>query len=220
MLNKLKKEDGIEKYKKEIISSSLWYIIGFSVLFVLMGTTAASLGSVFRQNKDFVELFGGILIMIFALHFMNLIRIPILSSGFHMRLPKWIGHLGKARAFIMGMIFAVAWTPCIGAVLGAILTLAAASQTAMTGAILLFFYSLGISVPFLLVSILILKTPKLLKLIQKYVGIVTKISGVFLLLIGLMLFNNTAKLFGNFLTYDSLNAWLFRLAHGFGYRIK
>jgi len=219
-LKELKAENGVEKYKKEIISSSLWYILGFSVLFVLMGTTAASLGSVFRQNRDMMELLGGILIMVLSLHFMNLIRIPILASGFHLSLPKWTNHLGKARAFIMGMIFAVAWTPCVGAVLGAILTLAATSQTAITGAMLLLFYSLGISIPFLFVSVLILKTPKLLKLIQKYMVIVSKISGVLLFMIGFLLFNNTARLFGDYLTYNALNAWLFRLARGFGYSIN
>ena len=219
-LGELKSENGVEKYKKEIISSSVWYILGFSLLFVIMGTTAASLGSIFRQNRDGVELLGGILIMIFSLHFMGLIRISILSSGFNFSLPKWVSHLGKARAFIMGMIFAVAWTPCVGAVLGAILTLAATSQTAITGALLLLFYSLGISIPFLLVSVLILKTPGLLKVIQRYMVGVTKISGILLFMIGFLLFNNSVELFGEYLTYDGLNAWLFRLARGFGYRIK
>lgn len=219
-IKELRAENGVEKYKREIVSSSLWYVLGFSLLFMLMGTTAASLGSVFRQNRDVVELLGGILIMIFSLHFMGLIRIPIFSSGFHLSLPKWVNHLGKARAFIMGMIFAVAWTPCVGAVLGAILTLAAASQTATAGALLLLFYSLGISIPFLFVSVLILKTPKLLKLIQKYMVVVSKISGILLFMIGFLLFNNAAELFGDYLTYDGLNAWLFRLARGFGYKIK
>ena len=82
------------------------------------------------------------------------------------------------------------------------------------------FYSLGISIPFLLVSVLILKIPKLLKLIQKYMVVVSRISGIFLFMIGFLLFNNTVELFGDYLTYDGLNAWLFRLARGFGYLVK
>jgi cytochrome c-type biogenesis protein len=216
-LSEFKNDERIQTHRLQIISSSIWYVLGFSSLIVLMGTTAASLGGVFRKNNDAMQLFGGILVMLFALHFMGVFQLPFLHSHKGIHLPKWTDHLKRLRAFMMGVIFATAWTPCIGAVLGAILTLAATTKTVYYGALLLFVYSLGISVPFLLLSILLIKTPKLTQRLQRSMTVVTKVFGVVLFLIGFLLFNNTAEWFFDWLTYDSLNGWLFKVARGLGY---
>ena len=217
-LKELVAENGIEKYKSQIISSSVWYLFGFSTLFVLLGTTAASLGVFVRTSSDSIQLIGGLFIMIFSLHFLGVIKIPLLSSGMHISLPGWIKKLGKARAFVVGIVFGTAWTPCVGAVLGAILTMAASSKTIYMGALLLFVYSMGIGLPFLLLSLYVLRHRKFLKVLQRYSKTVSLVGGMLLLLMGFLLFNNSIKLFGNFLTYDRLNQWFFKMAAKLGWR--
>lgn len=219
-LTELKKEGGIARYRKEIVLSSIAYIIGFSIVFVILGTTAASLGMVFRMHDVLIQRAGGILIMLFALNFMGVLRVPFLGGGHQFKLPSWTEKLGYGRAFVVGVVFATAWTPCVGAVLGAILTLAAASQTASTGAVMLFVYSLGISIPFMIISLMIAQLPVMLKVITKHLGTVSKIAGVLLFVIGFLLFNNTVGLISENLTYNRLNSWLFELAFSLGYEIR
>jgi cytochrome c-type biogenesis protein len=150
---------------------------------------------------------------------MGVLKIPGLSIGRQIKLPAWAERLGHARAFLIGVVFATAWTPCVGAVLGAILTLAAATQTAATGAAMLFVYSLGISIPFLLVSLIIAQVPNALKSFNKYLGVVSKVAGILLFIIGFLLFNNTVGLISDKLTYNRLNSLLFEIAFRFGFEI-
>ncbi|MFC1653993.1 cytochrome c biogenesis CcdA family protein [Patescibacteria group bacterium] len=219
-LKELKRDGGIEDHRKEIVLASIWYLLGFSLFFVALGTTAASLGSLFRQKTEEMQLIGGLLVMIFSLHYLEILKLPGFFKGFHFKIPNFLKRVKKTRSFLMGVIFATAWTPCVGAVLGVILTLAAASQTASTGALLLLVYSLGISLPFLTVSLLVIKTPKLLSLMRTHMSVVSKIVGIFLFILGFLLFNNTARWFLEGLTYNNLNAWLFQLAVKFGYQIR
>ncbi len=214
------KSKGVGKYKKQLVLSSLAYMLGFAVIFVILGTTAAGLGSVLRVYDVWIQRAGGILVMLFALSFMGLFQVPGLASWHGLALPKWAEHLGYGRAFLVGVVFATAWTPCVGAVLGAILTLAAASQTITVGATMLFIYSLGISVPFMVISLVLAQVPELVKIILKYLGVVTKVAGVGLLIIGLLLFNNTLGWISPVLTYNRLNSWLFEIAFKLGYQIR
>lgn len=219
-LGELSKEGGVARYRRQIVGSSVAYIIGFSVIFTMLGVSAAGLGSLFRQHDVAIQRGGGILIMIFALNFLGVLKLPGLSMGHQLRLPGWAQHLGYGRAFLLGVIFAAAWTPCVGAVLGAILTLAAASQAVSTGALMLFVYSLGISIPFLLIALTIAQAPVVLKAVERYLGIISKIAGVILLMIGFLLFNNTLMWISPLLTYNRLNSLLFELAFQFGYQIR
>lgn len=211
---------GVAAYKKQLVLSSLAYFLGFSVIFVILGTTAASLGSVLRSYDVWIQRGGGILVMLLALSFMGWFQIPWLTSLHGLALPKWADKLGYGRAFVVGIVFATVWTPCVGAVLGAILTLAAASQTVTVGATMLLVYSLGISVPFLVVSLALVQVPGLLKVITKYLGIITKVTGWGLLVIGFLLFNNTVGLISKDLTYNRLNSLLFEIAFKLGYKIR
>ena len=219
-LQELQKEGGVRLYRKQLIFSSIAYMLGFSVIFVILGTTAAGLGSIFREQEVFIQRAGGILVMLFALSFMGLFKIPFLSSLHQLTLPKWASSLGYGRAFLVGVVFATAWTPCVGAVLGAILTLAAASGTASAGAVMLFVYSLGISIPFMVISLTIVQAPAVLKVITRYLGVVTKLAGVLLFVIGFLLFNNTVGWIHPNLTYNRLNSWLFEVAFRLGYQIR
>lgn len=208
-LNDLK-QYGYGPFLKKIIFSSLFYILGFSMIFVILGTTAAGLGATLREYDLLIQKVGGLIILILGLEFAGVLNIPFLARQRAFRLPKWTERLGYFRAFFIGVVFATAWTPCVGAVLGSILALAAISGTALTGAFLLFVYSLGISLPFMIVSLTLASAPKYIKAIEKHIGTLSRIAGIFLAIIGILLLTDT---------YRFVNSWLFEIAFKLGYKI-
>lgn len=209
-LQELKKR-GYKEYRKKMLLSSALYILGFSLVFTLLGTAAAGFGSIFRGNGRIIQIIGGMVILVLGLEFAGLIHIGSLARERRLGIPKWVEKLGYARAFFIGLVFAVTWTPCVGAVLGSVLALAAVSGTASTGALLLFVYSLGISVPFLLVSLSLASAPKYLKSINKHIGVISKISGLILAALGLLLITGW---------YANLNSWMFEIAYRLGWQIR
>lgn len=205
------KAKGYAVYRRRLIASSVFYILGFSLVFVLTGSIVASIGFTFRKYEEVIRKVGGAIILLFGLEYAGLLKIKLLAQTKQFALPTWAGKLGSFRAFVVGVVFATAWTPCIGPILGSILALAAVSQTAMTGATLLFFYSLGISLPFLLISLGIAAAPKYLGFLSRNVGLIARVSGIFLALLGFLLLTDT---------YKYLSAWLFEIAFSLGYQIK
>lgn len=205
------KEKGYGPFRKKMIVSSLLYILGFSLVFVLLGTAAASIGVVFRRYDFVIQRVGGLIILILGLEFAGVLKIPLLARTKQFTVPEWTKKLGDARAFFIGIVFATAWTPCVGAILGSILALAAVTGTAVKGASLLFVYSLGISLPFMIVSLTLASAPKYLSFINKHIGTIARVSGVILAVIGLLLLTDT---------YKFLNSWLFDVAFRLGYQIR
>lgn len=206
------KEHGSKQYRKQILYSSVLYVLGFSLVFVLLGTSAAGLGQLLLRYKAVVQTVGGAVIMLMALQFLGMYHVRFFEKQHTVQLPTWLEKLGSLRAFFVGVIFATAWTPCIGPVLGTILTLAASTSQAMYGALLLFVYSLGISLPFLFFAVLLSRTPTILKKITNYLPTIHIVAGVTLLVIGFLLFNNSLGLISDNLTYDDLNGWLFKMS--------
>lgn len=205
------KEKGYTPFIKKLLVSSLFYILGFSIVFVLLGTAAASIGASLRRYDFIIQRVGGLIILILGLEFAGILRIPFLAKQKVFQLPSWTGGLGYFRSFFIGLVFATAWTPCVGAVLGSILTLAAVSGTALKGASLLFIYSLGISIPFMIVSLTLASAPRYISFIGKRIGIISKIAGILLAILGLLLLTDTYKI---------LNGWLFKIAFMLGYEIR
>jgi cytochrome c-type biogenesis protein len=178
---------------------------------VLLGTTAASIGVILRKYNFIIQRVGGLIILVLGLEFAGILNLPFLAGTKQFKLPAWTNKLGNFRAFLVGVVFAFAWTPCVGAVLGSILTLAAVSGTAVKGALLLFIYSLGISIPFIVVTFTISSATKYLPVIRRRIEIIARISGIILALLGLLLLTNT---------YKFLNSFLFDIAFKLGYEIK
>ncbi|MFC1649643.1 cytochrome c biogenesis CcdA family protein [Patescibacteria group bacterium] len=201
-------EKGYAPFRSKMITTSIMYILGFSVVFVLLGTAAAGVGGFLREYSLIIQRMGGLLILVLGLEFAGVLKIPFLARTKQFQLPVWSNKLGDLRAFFIGLVFATAWTPCVGAILGSILTLAAVSGTAVQGALLLFVYSLGISIPFLIVSLTLASAPKYLKVIQSKVDIISKISGMILAILGFLLLTNT---------YRFLNSWIFSIADKLGW---
>lgn len=204
-------EDVTGKYGRQVFLSSIFYILGFSIIFVILGTAAAGVGQVLRQYDDVIRIAGGAIILILGLNFAGFLPLPFLSAERKFKIPEWMGHLGYGRAFFIGIVFATAWTPCVGAVLGAILSLAAVSQSAATGASLLFVYSLGISIPFLIVSLTLAQAPVYLKVITRHIVFISRAAGLLLAILGILLLTDT---------YKFVNAWLFEIAFRLGYQIR
>lgn len=205
------KKKGYSFFRKRMTFSSFLYILGFSFVFVLLGTAAAGVGSTLRRYDFIIQKVGGIIILVLGLEFAGIIKLPLLARTKRFSLPSWANKVGEGRAFLVGVIFATAWTPCIGPVLGSILALAAVSGTAAHGAALLFVYSLGISLPFMLVSLTLASAPKYLSFINKHVGVIARVSGLILAALGILLITNT---------YRFVNSWLFEVAFRLGYEIK
>ena len=207
-LKDLESGNGV-KFRAKVLTSSLLYILGFSVVFVALGTAAAGAGAFFRSNGLLVQRIGGFLIVIFGLDLAGYLNLFFLKKANGFVLPAWTEKLGPIRSFLVGVIFASIWTPCISAILGSILALAAISQTAVHGASLLFVYSLGISLPFLIIALSLAQAPRYLKMVSKNSGKVAKVAGIVLALLGFLLLTDT---------YKFVNAWIFDLAYEIGYK--
>jgi cytochrome c-type biogenesis protein len=205
------KDKGISPFRKKMIITSAFYVLGFSLVFVALGTAAASVGMAFRRYDHIIQRVGGLLIVLFGLEFAGVFHLPFLNKTRQFTLPSWTNKFGHFRAFFVGLVFATAWTPCVGAVLGSILALAAVTGTAVEGASLLFVYSLGISAPFLIVSLTLASAPKYLKVLNEKIGVISKVAGIILAILGLLLLTDT---------YKYLNSWLFETAFRFGYEIR
>ena len=205
------KVSGYKHYFKKILLSSLFYVLGFSIVFIVLGIAAAGLGVFLRRHSEVVQRIGGLIILVFGLEFAGIINIPFLAYEKRLKLPSWANGLGYLRAFLVGVIFATAWAPCVGAVLGSILTLAAVSGTVAKGASYLLVYSLGISIPFILVSLTIASATKYTLFLTRYVGTVSKIAGILLAALGILLLTDT---------YKYLYSWLFDVAFRLGYQIR
>lgn len=198
-------------YRKKIIYSSLLFVLGFSLVFVLLGIAFGGIGTVLREYDYIIQRIGGLVIFILGLEFAGILNLKSLAASKQIRLPENLGKLEFARSFLVGIIFAFSWTPCVGAVLGSILSLAAVRGTIVDGALLLGVYSLGISTPFLIVSVFLSSSIIYIKKASKYLILISKVGGILLAIVGFMLMTGT---------YKYLNSYLFELAFSLGYKIK
>ena len=184
-------------------SFTLWraiaFVLGFSLVFITMGATASYLGKLFAQYQALFNKISGILIIIFGLHLIGLLKLEFLYREARMEGPKeatsWL------TALLMGMAFAAGWTPCVGPVLASILAYAGSSATLGQGIILLVFYSLGLGIPFILTAVFIEKFMEVSNKVNKYLPLVSKVSGGVLIIFGILLFLNKIQVLSQFFTF-------------------
>ncbi|HOK57258.1 MAG TPA: cytochrome c biogenesis protein CcdA [bacterium] len=188
----------IEEFKTEkelsyskIILPSLCFIIGFTIIFVLLGASSTFLGSLILKKKNilkYMRFIGGALIILFGLHILGIFKIKKFNQEKKLR-PKKINS-GCAGAFILGIALASGWTPCVGPILTSILIIASMEETVKRGIILLFFYSLGLGVPFIVISLLTKKIFLFLNKTHKYFNFVKICTALLLILLGVLLVLN------------------------------
>lgn len=185
--------------KKNLIFRALLFVLGFSTVFVLLGASVTALSQVLFQNKILFQKIGGIAIILLGIHLTGLIKWKTLY-----REKRWLNSIGKGRRigpYFIGMAFAAGWTPCIGPILSSILIFAGNMDTVGTGVLLLIAYSLGMAVPFLLVAVLIEKFTEGFRRFSKYLPYVSVVSGVLLILIGILIFTDQMGRIGNYLDF-------------------
>ena len=170
------------------IIHSLFFIFGFSVVFVVLGATASLIGQALFQYKDLMRIFGGIIVILFGLYIMGILKLRFLDLERRLNLKsKPMGYLGS---FLVGITFATAWVPCVGPILGGILVLASTAETISFGVILLSFYSLGLGVPFLLAALFLNFIVIHLNKVERFMSAIRMLSGALLIIIGVLLLTN------------------------------
>lgn len=177
-----------EKKKLLTVYKALGFIIGFSIIFILMGASVSSLGKVLITHKELFRKAGGVLIIIFGLHTMGMIKFNFLYR--ELRLLKTEKFHGSVSSIFLGMAFAAGWTPCIGPILSSILIYASSTESIGKGMLLLGMYSLGMAVPFLFAAIAIKNLSNYLKKISKYYSVISMVSGALLIIMGILIFTN------------------------------
>ena len=174
-----------QKKGKELIVNILGFILGFTIVFVTLGATATALGSILSQNRVLLQQVGGIVIIIFGLNMAGFINIRFLNFQRGMALKHDSG--GFFKSMIFGIVFSFGWSPCLGTFLGAALILASDASTVGVGMFYLFVFSMGLGLPFLITGILFSKLEQAFSFVKKHYSIITKVSGIFLVIIGLLM---------------------------------
>jgi len=178
------------KAERKIFWNGLFFIVGFSIVFVVFGTLAGLVGQSLIPFRIWLTRIGGVFIIFFGLFMLGAFKLRFLQIEKKMKMPSWLT-LGKpSSSLIVGGAFAFGWTPCVGPILGSILLLASTSTTAFQGGILLLVFSLGLAVPFLALALAFSKATHYIEKISKYLTWVSRIGGVFLILLGILLLTN------------------------------
>jgi len=180
-------ERGVKPKRFQTFLHALFFVLGFSVIFVALGATASFIGQLLNQYILTLQRIGGIIIIVFGLHTIGIIKIPLLYYDTRAEM-KTRPELGYLSSFLIGLTFAAGWTPCVGTVLSAIFFLAADTQTAGQGMLLLTVYSLGLGLPFLLVGGAFETISPWLRKLNRHLNIVSVISGIFLVAVGVAIF--------------------------------
>lgn len=178
--------------RQKVILSTIFYVAGFSFIFILFGASASFLGGIAEQYSWIVRYFGGGIIIVFGLHLLGVINIKGFNFEKRIRLRKKPLHL--MGTFVIGMAFGAGWSPCIGPILGSILIVAGNQDTVLKGVLLLAVYSAGLALPFLVLSVFIHSILDIMKRAKKIIGIINKVSGILLIIIGLLLIFNKFRL--------------------------
>src|SRR5438132_11566139 len=180
------------KFKRAIVVNALLFIAGFSAVFVSFGASASFIGQAFITYQEYIRRIGGILIVIFGLYLLGILNISFLKMEHRFQFRnRPVGYVGS---FLIGVAFAAGWTPCVGPVLGTILLYASTTDSMLNGIQLLTSYSLGIGLPLFITALAIDSFLNYFKKIKMYMYSISMASGVFLVLVGVMLYTNSLTL--------------------------
>ncbi len=196
----LKAEHPSHKVREQTMLHSLMFIAGFTLVFVLLGASATYLGGFMQEHMNIFRKVGGVLIVLFGVHVTGLFDIGILLGEKRLTIHrKPAGFLGS---FIIGVAFAAGWTPCIGPILASILIVAATAGKVYHGMALLLVYSLGLGTPFFLSSFALHRFLIFFNRYKKHIRIMEIITGLFLIIIGVMIFTNYLSILSRY-----VNIW-------------
>ena len=174
-----------------ILAHAVCFVAGFSVIFIVVGASLGLIGAMLPANV--LRTVGGAVLIVFGLFLLAASRVSWLN--YEMRLGgRLAGSTGYVRSALLGAAFALGWTPCVGPILGGILTLAATSQTAWKGVYLLAVYSLGLGLPFIAVGLALGAALPVVRWLRRWSGVVSIVSGILLIIVGILMLTNTLLL--------------------------
>ena len=186
-----------------VVMSSVAFVLGFTTVFVILGATATAAGQLLAANLTLLAKIAGVVIIIAGLHFLGVIHLPILHR--EARYHSDSRPAGLVGAYVIGLAFAFGWTPCIGPVLGAILAVAAGEDSVRQGVSLLFVYSLGLGIPFVVAAIAIRPFLSTMQRFKRHLATVEKMLGGLLVLTGILFFTDAMTL---------ISTWMLELFPG------
>ena len=190
--------------RRSAVVPALCFVLGLSTVFLFMGFAASALGRVFLQYQGVLTKLSGGMVILLGLHFMGILRIPLLDREARLEANDRGG--SSFGAYVLGLAFAFGWTPCIGPQLGAILSIAASEASLVRGTTLLAIYAVGLGIPFLLAAIFVTRSITLMGRMKRHMRLIEKAMGVLLILVGLALITGAFSSFSYWLleTFPSL----------------
>lgn len=179
---------GGQRSTRKTLINALGFVLGFTLVFVAMGALAGTVGGFLKSHQTAVNIVSGLIVVFFGLHFLGLVKVNLFRGS---RRSVDTRDLGFFSAALFGVIFSIGWTPCVGAFLGSALMLASQRGHVLEGMGMLLVYSLGLGIPFLLSALLIDRLKSALDFIKSHYGIINKICGGLLILIGILMATGT-----------------------------
>ncbi len=205
-------EDDIDRdVWRRVVIAAVVFVLGFTTVFVGLGATASSIGQILQSYRGPLGTAAGAVIILFGLHFLGVLRIPLLYK--EARFDAGASGASLAGAYVMGLAFAFGWTPCIGPILATVLTLAAQETSLWSGIAMLFVYSLGLGVPFILAAVAIRPFLGFMTRFKRHFGLLEKIMGLLLIVTGLLFLFGAQNWLGqwmieNFPALGRIESWL------------
>lgn len=178
--------------RRKIVLSTMAFVLGFSLVFIILGASASFLGGLISQHKGVIRIIGGVLIILFGLHLSGILRIPALQYDKRLHIHKKPLHF--LGTFVIGMAFGAGWTPCIGPILGSLLIMAQDKETVGQGVRLLCIYSLGLALPFITLSVFINYLLVFTRKANKMLRYANPVAGVLLIVTGILLVTDKLKM--------------------------
>ncbi len=195
------------RFKSAIMLNALLFIAGFSTVFIAFGASASLIGQVLYEYQDVIRKVGGILIIFFGLYLLGILKLNFLMAE-HRLVHFESRPVGYVGSFLIGMAFAAGWTPCVGPVLGTILAYASTTESMSGGVMLLSAYSFGLGLPFFLTAFGMDTFLSYFKSLRTYLGGVSFVSGVLLILVGIMIFTDSVTRFTSFLERNGIGWYI------------
>jgi len=187
----------VERRRWTALLHGLWFVAGFSLVFILLGAAASAVGNLLRDYQVWLGRIGGVLLILFGVYLLGILRPAFLMREWRIQLArKPIGYFGSG---VVGFTFGAAWTPCIGPILGGILTLAATQAGLGRGVLLLAVYALGLAIPFLVTAIALDRFLVWFQRFRPYVVWVDRVAGALLVLLGFLLVTDSFTLLAGYL---------------------
>ncbi len=174
---------GKEQNTKKTVKNALGFILGFTIVFVLMGALAGTFGKLLNQYKTIVDIITGLIVIFFGLNFLGVFKLNIFKGAKKVKTDN----LGFFSSMVFGIVFSIGWTPCVGAFLGSALMLAASQGHVVEGIVMLLLYSLGLGIPFFVSAILIDKLRGAFTFIKKHYKVINTVCGCLLVVIGVLM---------------------------------